>query len=239
MSGRHQNTTWKAIDTERLAALESARSSVDTLREVLAVQPANGEDSVHAENCLAQAPTPSLRNYVLDRAYECNPPKWAGELAPLLIGPENDKRAHALFQDLCVAEELYSYGHCYWALIHYDPAYRARFLGPKDEPTGLPSRNQAVLDAFGGTPVPNESDLREALCDAHYSPERVSEIAAELQKLEVPTSFPRLACTLPHAVEAFTVCPDDLPEILERVRQLFLKAAEQGLAVDVHWHPNP
>ncbi|HBP16405.1 MAG TPA: hypothetical protein DEA08_01255 [Planctomycetes bacterium] len=66
----------------------------------------------------------------------------------------------------------------------------------------------------------------------------MQEIAAELNEFEVPESFPELSCALPHTVEAFRAQPEDLPDVLEEVQELFLRAAEQGLAVDVRWHPN-
>ncbi len=239
MSGRHQNTTWRAFDAEIVAQLQSARQHPEELAERLAALEPNPELSAdHYEKVWERGVPEILRHHMLLMMLKAAPPRWAPLTAEAVLALDADpddgpsSAVDDAFHDYTTRFELWSVPATYGTLLYVSPAYAARF---GCEPPDLPGA-AAIRDAFGGEPDPTETDLREALRDAVLDVERVRAVASSLV---VPGSLPELPWTLPHGVERYEVDPAHLVSMLEVVAKFFTRAAEAGLPVQIKWHPNP
>lgn len=123
---------------------------------------------------------------------------------------------------------------------HYEDVWRRAPTSPTDAARfGIAAQPwpgaSELVEAFGGTPDPNERDLRRALRDALLDVDTVRRIASALT---LPPVLDELHGTVPHPVEHFDVDPTHASVIAE-VASFFRRAADASRCIDVRWHANP
>ncbi len=163
MSGRHQNTTWRALDPAVLDGLRAARSHVDTLTDRLAAIPANPDaNAAHCEEVWRRGVPEIVRPYVLFRFLRADPARWtplvAAAIQEIDAGPLDAYDVDDAFCDLATQVELWSVPEAYGVLLYVSPGYARRFACPAPNIPGA----EALLEAFGGEPDPDEPDLMPA-----------------------------------------------------------------------------
>ena len=239
MSGRHQNTTLRALDEELLEALCSVQDDLAQLTLKLARVSLDPEGNAkHCEEVWADQKTGFLPEYIqadlLRRFLPSDPERWAPLLAASIVNRDpawGEEFARETFLQLATRTERYSMPDAYGILLYASPAYAARF---GFVPPALVSAD-ALCAAFGGEPNPAEPDLRVALRDAKLSPAEVGDIS---RRLVVPDALPPFTGRLPHGVEAFDVDPVHLLRLVKDAKEFYEEASGAGCPVHVLWHAN-
>ncbi len=228
MSGRHQNSTWRAIDTEIVDTLQQVRYDLPRLTAALMELPVSVQsDPAHNERVWANA-APVVRPYLLRRLVQADAHRWGPLLAEAIVHLDDDFGSFT-FDELAAVFDLFAVPNAYGVLVYTDPSYAERFdVRPPELPAAA-----AWCRAFGGSPDPDEHDPTEALRDARFDTATVLELAPQLV---VPPMLPALTVEVHRA---FEVDPGHLVEVMVKVRDHFVQAATARRAVTLHWHATP
>ncbi len=235
MSDRHQNTTWRAIDADLLASLRAVRHDATRLEPLLAASPVLPEaNPAHCEEVWRRPVSPILRPYLLRHFIRQAPARWAPPLAEAIV-EQDDEFAEDCFLEIASRFELYSVPDTFGVVVYTSESYARRFfaLAP-----GSFAGAKVILRAFGGEPDPHDRGLASCLQDALSS---ADEVAAIAEAIVVPEALPPLEDLPPESdrVWRFEADPTHLLGVIREVASFFRRAAAAGLAVQVHWHPNP